>query len=90
MEGRGGFPALLEAETIPLDSRVARVTDRLPLEAEAVAGYALSPADEFLVVLRGPEPGYDMDVVSAAQAPVHGVQEGWVNLFASSQLFIMI
>jgi len=27
MEGRGGFPALLEAETIPLDSRVARVTD---------------------------------------------------------------
>jgi len=42
---------------------------------EAVAGYALSPTDEFLVVLRGPEPGDDMDVVSAAKAPVHGIQE---------------
>jgi len=72
-------PALLQPEGGLPQRREARFGDSevdcLPLEVETVAGYALSPADEFLVVLRGPEPGDDVDVVSAAQAPVHVVQE---------------
>jgi len=69
LQPEGGLPQRREARFG--DPEV----DRLPLEVEAVSGYALSTADEFLVVLRGPEPGDDVDVVSAAQAPVHGAQE---------------
>ena len=58
LQPEGGLPQRLEARFG--DPKV----DRLPLEVEAVAGYALSPADEFLVVLRGPEPEGRTNILS--------------------------